>query len=279
MADALNHAKSNFLWTFSLLSSLASTLAIVALVRHIADLGSFVAPLELIMSAYASTMQQLFGWAEPYLRDLIARVDDFFNLRLTLYPHWKDVWVMLALIVVGIACALRHDAARWVTICKLAVWGGTGSLATAVVIGMVSLSSPIGAGLAFVLAGAIVALISLSANLALRAPLFGLTLFWGFYLPMLFIFGNLSTWSFTLNPIDFFGFTFAMIIYTGLWSVVEGYFEGSRTDFLIGFNILGGFIGAALFFAVGAGAKLLPIICAARSVQACSYVSHWFGTH
>jgi hypothetical protein len=257
MVDASDDAKTNFLWIFGLLSSLASTLAIVALVRRIADLGSFVAPLELIMSAYTSTMQQLFGWAEPYFRDLIARVDDFFNLRLTLYPHWKDVWVMLALIVVGIAGALRHDAARWVTICKLAVWGGIGSLATAVVIGMVSLSSPICAGLAFGLAGVIVALISLSANLALRAPLFGLMLFWGFFLPMLFFLGSLSTWSFTLNAIDFVGFTFAMIIYTGLWSMVEGYFKGSRTDFLIGFNILGGFIGAALFFAVGAGAKLL----------------------
>jgi hypothetical protein len=258
MADALNDAKSNFLWTFGLVSSFASTLAIVALVRRIADLGSFVAPLELIMSAYASTMEQLCGWAEPYLRDLIAGVDDSFNLRLTLYPHWRDVWVMLALIVVGIACALRHDAARWATICKVAVWGWIGSLATAVVIGMVSLSSPIGAGLAFVLAGVIVALISLSVNLALRSPLFGLMLFWGSFLPMLFAFGNLSAWSFTLNPIDFLSFTFAMIIYTGLWSMIEGYFQGSRTDRLIGFNILGGFIGAALFFAVGAGAKLLP---------------------
>jgi hypothetical protein len=53
---------------FRLLSAVLSTLAIVALVRHVFDTGSLSAPLALVMDAYNATMQLLFGWAQPYLQ-------------------------------------------------------------------------------------------------------------------------------------------------------------------------------------------------------------------
>ena len=53
---------------FRVLSASVSGLALVALTRHAFVMSSLSAPMALVMDAYNSTMQALFGWADPYLQ-------------------------------------------------------------------------------------------------------------------------------------------------------------------------------------------------------------------
>jgi hypothetical protein len=94
----LKEAKGNLLWSFSLLTILVQALAIVALARRAVELDSLSAPLELVMAAYTGTTQLLFGWAEPHLRAALAWINGYSNWHLTLYPHWKDYFVIFGVL-------------------------------------------------------------------------------------------------------------------------------------------------------------------------------------
>jgi hypothetical protein len=90
-------ARGDLGWTFQLLTALTSTLAIVALARHAFATWSLSAPMALVMDAYNATMQVLFGWAHPYLQAALTWLGSFIGWRPTLYPHWRDVFVLLTL--------------------------------------------------------------------------------------------------------------------------------------------------------------------------------------
>ena len=102
---APKEAKRIGLWTFGLLTSLISTLALVALVRRAIDIGSLAAPLNVMMAVYNATMQMAFGRAEPSLQMLVASLDSHLNLHLTLHPSWKDALVLFSVYGVGYARA------------------------------------------------------------------------------------------------------------------------------------------------------------------------------
>jgi hypothetical protein len=113
MAEAVlvpNEAKRNFFWSFTLLTILLQALAIVALARRAVELGSLSAPLELVMAAYKATMQLLFGWAEPYLRTALASINSYLNWHVTLYPYWKDYFVLFALYSVAYNRVITIDS-------------------------------------------------------------------------------------------------------------------------------------------------------------------------
>jgi hypothetical protein len=110
---AVRHARSDFWWPHTLLTWLLSTLAIVALARHAFTMGSLSAPLELIMAAYAATTQLLLGWAEPYLKASLTWLGSFVGWRPTLYPHWRDVLVILGLMLGGVLRGVMADKSEF----------------------------------------------------------------------------------------------------------------------------------------------------------------------
>jgi hypothetical protein len=101
--------RGDFGWTFWLLSTLMSTLAIVALARHAFVTWSLLAPMALVMDAYNATMQVLFGWAHPFLQATLTWLGSFIDWRLTLYPHWRDLFVGIAIGVVALARVFNVD--------------------------------------------------------------------------------------------------------------------------------------------------------------------------
>ena len=102
--------RSDSWWLFNVLSALMSALAIVALARHAFDTGSLSAPLALVMAAYAATMRLLFGWAEPYLQAALTWLGSFIGWRPTLYPHWRDIFVVVVVMATGVSRGSRRKA-------------------------------------------------------------------------------------------------------------------------------------------------------------------------
>jgi hypothetical protein len=82
-----------------------NALALVALIHNAVDVGNLMAPLNLVMTAYIATTQFMFGWAEPYLRTLVASVGRYFSRDLTLYFYWKDALVLFGVYGAGYARA------------------------------------------------------------------------------------------------------------------------------------------------------------------------------
>jgi hypothetical protein len=64
-----------------------------------------MAPLNLVMTAYTVATQLMFGWAESYLQVLMAAVNRYFSFHLTLYSYWKDALILFGVYGVGYARA------------------------------------------------------------------------------------------------------------------------------------------------------------------------------
>jgi len=79
-----------------LLGVVLGTLSIVTLLQQAFDVG-FVEPLEIMLSYYERLAHLLFGWMEPTLLQFIAPLRDLVPWQLTLYPHWKHIFILLAL--------------------------------------------------------------------------------------------------------------------------------------------------------------------------------------
>src|SRR5262245_15923159 len=104
----------SFWWALAAASMLMSTLAIVSLARHAFPLRSLSAPMDLVLTAYAATMRLLLRWAEPYLEGVLTRLGSFFAWRPTLYLHWRDMLVVVAIWNGAMVWARwRAFAARW----------------------------------------------------------------------------------------------------------------------------------------------------------------------
>ena len=105
-------ASSHFWWLPTTLSIVLSTLGILALAKHAFVTWSLSAPLELVMAAYHATMQLVFGWAQPYLQAALTWLGSFIGWRPTLYPHWKDVFVVISLLGISAGRATWRAGTR-----------------------------------------------------------------------------------------------------------------------------------------------------------------------
>ena len=105
-------------WGYAGLSALMSTLALVALARHAFVTGSLSAPMRLILDAYSATMRVLLGWAQPYLQTVLTRLGSFIGWRPTLYPHWRDLLVVL-LLALAAASRAYDPPVLWTTCPRL----------------------------------------------------------------------------------------------------------------------------------------------------------------
>lgn len=82
---------------FRILSVVFATLSIVMLIKHGFDMGSFAAPLQLLLSYYEAIINVLLGWTEPYLHAMLAFLRDLLGQDLRLDAHWKHVFVLMML--------------------------------------------------------------------------------------------------------------------------------------------------------------------------------------
>jgi len=88
------------MWTFRWLGTIASVFSVVMLARHGFDMGSFVAPLQLMLDWYQAFLHFLFGWAEPYLHAALVWALVWTDWDLQLHPHWRDVFVLMGIYLV-----------------------------------------------------------------------------------------------------------------------------------------------------------------------------------
>jgi hypothetical protein len=103
-----------FWWVLAVASTILSTLAILSLTRHALLLRSLSAPIDLILSAYTATMRVLLGWAEASVQGTLTWLGSFFGWRPTLYLHWRDMLVVVAIWTSALVWARwRAFAARW----------------------------------------------------------------------------------------------------------------------------------------------------------------------
>src|SRR5262245_40189542 len=103
-----------FWWVLAVASAILSTLAILSLARHALLLRSVSVPLDLILSVYTATLRVLLAWAEPPLQGVLTWIGSFVGWRPTLYLHWRDMLVVVAIWTSALVWARwRAFAARW----------------------------------------------------------------------------------------------------------------------------------------------------------------------
>jgi hypothetical protein len=110
-----------FFWLFNILSAVMSALAIVALARRAFVAWSLTVPMALIMDAYAAIRDALLEWADPYLQAALTWLGSWIGWRPTLYPHWRDVLVIVALWVAAHIRAWLQNG-RWAPSVLLALF-------------------------------------------------------------------------------------------------------------------------------------------------------------
>jgi hypothetical protein len=255
---ALMQAKRACLWASGLSAGLVSTLALVALVRHAVDVDSLGAPLDSVMAAYAAKTQLAFGWADPYLQMLVASVSGYLNLHLTLHPYWKDAFVLFGVYGAGYACAcLFSDESKFGL--KLVVRQIMLAIAVffaAMVVGVLPLRSD----------NEITQIAIFSLPVAMYS--FSFTYWHDYIQTLLSTFYLVSAAALLAWLIgDAFGFVGALGFWClALWVLSNGLnliFEGLISNehryawVRVGLVIVGGFIGAACFFAIEASLKFL----------------------
>jgi hypothetical protein len=250
-------AKRVSLWTFGLLTSLISTLALVALVCRAIDVGSLATPLNVVMAAYDTTMQLVFGRAEPYLQTLVAAVNAHLNSRLILHPYWKDALVLFGVYGAGYARTRFVSESKFglgfvvrqimllVAVFFAAAVVGVLPLRSDHVMAQIALFTlPVGMysfGFAYLhdfvqtLLSAFYLVCVVAVLARLSGNTFGFVEGIGFWSLALWVLGN--------------GLT---LIFQGLMSKEDRY-----AWVRIGVVIVGGFVGAACLFAIDAGLKLL----------------------
>jgi hypothetical protein len=253
-------AKRTGFWTFSLLTSLISTLALVALVRRAIDIGSLAAPLNAMMAAYNATTQLAFGRAEPHLQALVASVDAHLNLPLTLHPYWKDALVLFGVYGAGYArAAFVSDEFKF----------GLGFVLRQIMLAVAVFFAAIVVGVLPLRSNDVLSQIAIF-SLPVGMYSFGFahwhdyvqTLLSAFYLVCVVA---ALTWL--------IGDTFGFVESLGFWSLalwvlgngINLIFQGlaSKEDryawVRAGLVIVGGFAGAACLFAIDAGLKLFAV--------------------
>ncbi len=95
--SAPNRMRASFFGVFRFLSFTLAMLSIVMLIKHGLDMGSFVAPLQIILDYYERLVQALLGWTEPYLQSVLDLLQDLIGWDLQLDKNWKYVFVLMML--------------------------------------------------------------------------------------------------------------------------------------------------------------------------------------
>ena len=257
---ALKRAKRVGLWTFGLLTSVAATLALAALVRNAVAIRSLGFPLESVMAAYTAATQSALGWAEPYLQMLVGSVNAHLNLHLTLHPSWKDALVLFAVYGAGYAGASLNSKVPTLRLAFVArqMMLAVAVLFAAIVVGVTPLRSD--------------DVMTQIAIFALPVGMYSFSfMYWhdfvqtllsAFYLVCM---AALLAWLMS----DSFGFAEGLgfwslalwVLGNGMTLIVQGMISHEHRQAWVraGLVIIGGFVGAACLFAIDASLKLLAV--------------------
>ena len=247
-------------WPFGLLTSLVAALALVALVRRAVDIGSLGAALDSVMAAYAAATQLMLGWAEPHLQALVASVNGYLDLHLTLHPYWRDAFVLFAVYGAGYARACFAS--------------GEPKLSLAFLVRQMMLA------IAVLFAALVVGVLPLrSDDVMTQIAIFGLPvgmysfgfMYWhDFVQTLLSAFYLICTAAVLAWLVgDSFGFEEGLGFWSlALWVLGNGMnliFQGLISNehryawVRAGLVIVGGFVGAACLFAIEASLKLVAV--------------------
>jgi hypothetical protein len=241
-----------------------SSLGILAPARHAFVTWSLSAPLELVLAAYNATMQLLFGWAHPYLQAALTWLGSWIGWRPTLYPHWKDVFLVISLIgisagrAVGRVAALERAAVTFI-LCQI-----LGAAITALAAGVLPLQSPdlitqlliaASLGLAVLPFLVVSSVVESDISALYTTPIVAAALS---------ALAALPTWGLSLTlgtavGIGLVGLT-SVVVLIGLFFLGVGRSQRVADAHIFvrwGISILGGFVGAAFLAAADAGLKLL----------------------
>jgi hypothetical protein len=255
-------AISHLWWLPTIMSALLSALGILALALHAFDKWSLSAPLQLVMASYKATMQVLFGWAHPYLQAALTWLGSFIGWRPTLYPHWRDVFVVIGLLSVGAGRAAWR-AGEFDTVAFATVVGATlGAAVNALLAGMLPLQSPdLMTQLLIAASAGLPVLTFLVFGLAIEEVVIGLILAAVASTLAAFATLLLSSTMGSAGGLGLAGIASSVVMF-GLFFLVFGMSEQPGSNARVigvvwGLTILGGFVGAAFLAAVDAGLKLL----------------------
>jgi hypothetical protein len=260
-------------WIFRAITFVSSTLAFVALIRRAWVKQSFTAPLELIYSTYSAATSKLFGWAEPFLQIVLNYIAGFFSWKITLYPHWRDVFVVTCFWVAAFTRAFwrRRDFSRALL---MLINGTCGGFVAAIVVGTLPLQSsrlavqmciaslPVGLVLVGIYLMDVMTYNRQPGVSASLAPSFGDVIG---IIVLSVLTGAVALWLATSVPIitPYFGLAALMLVVFcfGLLFLLRGILDTDDVDAAlsckeVGLSMVGGFVGTGFFFAVDAGLKL-----------------------
>jgi hypothetical protein len=266
-----------FWWVLAGAGTVMSTLAIVSLARQAFAVRSMSAPLELIVSAYAATMRVLLSWAEPSLEGTLTWLGSLIGWQPTLYLHWRDMLVVVAIWNGALVWARwRAFAVQWRASVHDGMFGfhhifgfsfaffvlAVGALLMATVSGVLPLRSyDITVQILIAMSSWLVfGVVMLLGRIMRRNEALGIFVFAGI--------AALATWWLSqalgsAGGAGIAGFAVSVIV-VGVMYLVFGVFlvlsDGTsffKSPGIYGLYIVSGFLGAALLFAVDAGLKLL----------------------
>lgn len=90
--------KSNLGDVAKILGALLGTLSVVKLAQHAFEAGLGPA-LRIVAGYYENLVRALLGWAEPCIKEQLARMGEYLGWNLHLYPHWRHIFVLLGIYV------------------------------------------------------------------------------------------------------------------------------------------------------------------------------------
>ena len=256
---------SELWWLFRTVTTVATTLAVVALAQRALVTWRPSTPLALVMDAYYATARLLFGWAQPYFQAALTWLASFVGWRPTLHTHWRDIFVVCAMWVAGVSQGYRRS--RFGGLAWAVTAGGiAGALVAALSAGMLPLYSAdhraLVRSIAFLAVvssiaapmmaaindsrqrRAIMCFLELAVTLAIVANFF------------------VRSWPapgyvFILTSLTILVGTYCLVLAT-VFYLSDDKDSGAYVPlFAVGLTILGAFVGPALFFAIDAGLKLL----------------------
>jgi hypothetical protein len=255
-------AVAHFWWLPTTVSVVLSALGIFALAHHAFVEWSLSAPVALVMAAYNNMMQFFFGWAHPYLQAALTWLGSFIGWRPTLYPHWRDAFVVLSLVGFGAARVAWRWGDRDNQLLSLSMI--LAAAVSALAAGLMPLQSPdLVIQLLIASSLGLVALVHTALQAAVDRYSEGLLI----ALILAVVTGaaaTLMTWllSLALGRVGGLGLAgmASVVVLVGLSLVIFNRHRTLPADWELfewGITILGGFVGAAFLAAVNAGLKLL----------------------
>jgi hypothetical protein len=252
-------------WLFRILTTVASTLAVVALAQRALVTWRPSAPLALVMDAYYSTARLLLGWAQPYFQAALTWLASFAGWRPTLHTHWRDIFVVCAMWVAGASqgyCRSSFGGLAWAVMAG----GIAGALVAALSAGMLPLYSADHRALVRSIA-------FLAVVFSIAAPMIAMTndshqrraitCFLELAVTLAIV-ANFFVRSWPTPGYVFILTTLTILVGTYCLVLATVFYLSDDKDsaayvplFAVGLTILGAFMGPALFFAVDSGLKLL----------------------